>query len=134
MKTDWNLVREMMTAAIDACERIENSGYTENDRDASFPVRQGSVSVHDALVSAWTYPESMRYRIICERHAAGTDNPYVPEAARILIAMAQASAELVGAGASQPAREDIRKMIDWFGNHATPGIERAIADRRRNDA
>ncbi len=35
MKTDWNLIREMMSAAIDTCERIEACGYSENDRDAS---------------------------------------------------------------------------------------------------
>ncbi len=31
MPTDWNLIREMMAAAIDACEQIEAAGYTELD-------------------------------------------------------------------------------------------------------
>ncbi|WP_343313321.1 hypothetical protein AAIB41_10560 [Brucella sp. BE17] len=36
MKADWNLIREMMGAAIDACEWIEAAGaYIENDRDAT---------------------------------------------------------------------------------------------------
>ncbi|MFK4259842.1 hypothetical protein [Agrobacterium tumefaciens] len=58
MKTDWNLIREMMGAAIDACERIEAAGYTENDRDASIDVGGQQVSVHDFLVDAWTLPEN----------------------------------------------------------------------------
>lgn len=131
MKTDWNQIREMMGAAIDACERIEATGYTENDRDAITQVDGQQVSVHDFLVSAWTLPENLRYQIIHERHDTATDTPYVPEAARILVAMAQASAELIGAGETSPARDRIQKMIQWFSNHATPGVERAIADRRR---
>lgn len=135
MKTDWNLIRDMMNAAIDACERIEAVGYNENDRDVAIDVPGASVTVHDVLVSAWTYPENIRYRIIRERHEAGMDIPYVPEAARIVAAMAQASVELIGAGDDEPAASDeIRKMIAWFGNHAAPGIERAVEARRRGEA
>lgn len=130
MKTDWNLIRQMMGAAIDACERIEAAGYTEADRDASIEVGGQQVSVHDFLVSAWTLPESLRYQIIRERHDQAADLAYVPEAARILVAMAQASAELIGAGDTSPAGDGIQKMIQWFGSHAAPGIEQAIADRR----
>ncbi len=131
MKTDWNLIREMMGAAIDACERIEAAGYTEDDRDATTDVGGQKVSVHDFLISAWTLPENICYQIIRERHDRAADLPYVPEAARILVAMARASAELIGAGETAPAGDSIQKMIQWFGNHAAPGIERAVADRRR---
>lgn len=131
MKTDWDLIRSMMSAAIDTCERIEAAGYTEYDRDAAIEVRGQRVSVHDVLVSAWTLPETIRYQVIRERHATGADLPYVPETARILLAMAQAGAELIGAADTAPAADDIRRMIDWFEGHAAPGIERAIADRRR---
>jgi len=62
MKTDWALIRDMMRAAIDACERVEAAGYTENDRDASLSIGGREVTVHDILVSAWTYPETVRYR------------------------------------------------------------------------
>jgi hypothetical protein len=48
--------------------------------------------------------------------------------------MAQASAELIGAGDTSPAGDGIQKMIQWFGNHAAPGVEQAIADRRRSVA
>lgn len=134
MKTDWNLIRTMMGAAIDACERIEATGCTEHDRDATIDVEGQKVSVHDFLVSTWTLPENIRYRIIRERHDKATDLPYVPETARILVAMAQAGAELIGAGEPAPAEGDIRKMIQWFADHAAAGIERAIADRRRTFA
>lgn len=131
MKTDWNLIREMMIAAIDACERIEAAGYTENDRDATIDVEGQQVSIHDFLVSAWTLPENLRYQIIRERHDQATDLRYVPEAARVLVAMAQAGAELIGAGDTAPAGDGIQKMVQWFGSHAAPGVEQAVANRRR---
>jgi hypothetical protein len=130
MTTDWNLIRDMMAAAIDACERIEAAGYTEDDRAATVSVNGQPVSVHDFLISAWTLPETLRYQIIRERHERGLDLPYVPEAARILTAMAAAGAELVAAGTTHPAQAEIRRAIGWYSEHAVPGIERAIADRR----
>lgn len=57
-----------MSAAIDAFERIEAAGYTENDRDATIDFEGQEVIVHDFLVSAWTLPENVRYQIIHERH------------------------------------------------------------------
>lgn len=133
-RTDWSLVRDMMLAAIDACARIEAAGCREDDRDAAIALGGARVSVQDILVSAWTYPEAVRYQIIRERHERGCDLPYVPEAARILVATAQAAAELIGAGDGMPAEDAIRDMIRWFGDHAAPGIERAIAERRRAPA
>ena len=97
MKTDWNLIRDMIGAAIDACERIEAAGYSESDRDATVDIGGQRVSVHDFLVSAWTLPENLRYQIIRERHVQVANLAYVPETARILVATAQASIELIGA-------------------------------------
>jgi hypothetical protein len=129
--TDWSLVKDMMAAAIDLCERVEAAGYTENDRDAVVGVNGQGVSVYELLVSAWTYPEKIRYTIIRQRHAKGDDLPYVPETARILVAMAQAAAELIGSGHDEaPVFDDVRKMNLWFGRHAAPRIEQAIAKRR----
>jgi len=130
METDWDLIREMMKAAIDTCERIEKAGYKESDREATIDVNGQQVSVHDILVSAWTMPENIRYQIIRERHLSGSDLHYVPEAARILTATAQAGAELIGASTPGPAEDDIRRMITWFKDHAAPGIETAIKTRR----
>jgi hypothetical protein len=130
MKTDWNLIREMMSAAIDTCERIEACGYSENDRDATAVLAGQNVSVYEMLVSTWTYPENIRYRIIRARHDGQNDLPYVPEAARILVAMSQASAELIDANISGNTEADIRKMIDWFRNKAATKIEEAIVTKR----
>ncbi|EMS99158.1 hypothetical protein H009_02678 [Agrobacterium tumefaciens str. Cherry 2E-2-2] len=130
MRTDWNSIRGMLNAAVDACERIEALQYAEVDREATIDIGDQKVSVHDFLVSAWTYPEKLRYQIIRERHDTGLDMPYVPETARILLAMSQAAIELVNAGEVSPAKHDIQKMINWFEEDLVRGIERAIATRR----
>lgn len=130
MTTDWNLVRAMLNAAIDTCERIEATGFAPADREATIDIRGQKVSVHDFLVSAWTLPETIRYQIIRDRHDAGADRPYVPETARILLAMAEAGAELIGGAEAKPAETDIRRMIDWYRDDAAPGIEAAIAKNR----
>lgn len=130
MKTDWNLIRKIIGSAIDACERIEATGFNENDRDATIDVNGRKISVHDLLVSAWTLPETVRYKIIRQRHEDGNDLAYVPETARIIIAVTQAAAELIGSGeAEPPASTDLHRMIEWFHKHAAPGIEQAIAQR-----
>lgn len=129
MKTDWNLIREMMSAAIDTCERIEACGYSENDRDATAVLAGQNVSVYEMLVSAWTYPESIRYQIIRARHDNQNDLPYVPEAARILVAMSQAGAEFIDANVPGETEANIRRMIDWFRNKAAQKIEEAISNK-----
>jgi len=132
MKTDWALLREMMNAALDACEAIEAAGFAEEDRDAAIDVDGAAVTVSDFLTSAWTYPENLRYKIIRDRHAKGADRAYVPETARIVSAMAQAATELIGSAEIRPASQDVHKMLTWYRTHAIPGIERAIAARRGN--
>ena len=67
-------------------------------------------SAQEFLISAWTLAGSIRYQIIRERHEAGKDLPYVPEAARILVAMAQACAEVVGAADKAPAQKAVAGM------------------------
>lgn len=112
MQTDWETVRAMMNAAIDACESTERAGYTEHHR--TITVNDAGATVFDVMTSAWTLPESMRYRIIRARHDAGLDSPYVPETARILVAMAQAAAELVGAKSCSTLEQPLGEMIDWY--------------------
>ncbi|HEV2559596.1 MAG TPA: hypothetical protein VGU45_13280 [Microvirga sp.] len=129
MTTDWQLVRAMMAAAIDACEGIEKLPLTEQDRDAVGEVGDRKASVFDTLTSAWVYPERVRYQIIRERHARGADQPYLPETARLLVAMAQACSELVGAADTAPAETECRRLIDWYGRHALPLLEDALKAR-----
>jgi len=94
MKTDWQQIREMMNTVIDSCEQIETAGFNEEHRSATVEIKGVNYSVQEFLISAWTLPENIRYQIIRERHEAGNNLPYVPEAARILVSMAQACAEL----------------------------------------
>jgi HD-like signal output (HDOD) protein len=98
MKTDWNLIRDVLNAAIDSCERLEQAGYAEEQRSRSVQVGGRQVNVLEFLISAWTLPENVRYEIIRARHDENLDLPYVPETARILTAVAAACAELIGAG------------------------------------
>ncbi|MBP1853512.1 hypothetical protein [Rhizobium halophytocola] len=129
--TDWNVIRGMMAAAIDACERVEATGVQEGDREAVVRLLGQDVSVFDLLTSAWTYPENIRYAIIRERHDRGDNLAHVPEFARILVAMAQAAAETIGSSEGHaPAGAQIDAMIAWYGDHAVPGIEKAIDLRR----
>jgi len=123
MPTDWKTVRAMMNAAIDACESTEHAGYTEHHR--AITVNDAGATVFDAMTSAWALPESMRYRIIRERHDAGMDSPYVPETARILVAMAQAAAELIGAKSCPTLEQPLNEMIDWY-KQVMPAMQRAI--------
>jgi hypothetical protein len=126
MPTDWNLIREMMAAIIDSCEQIEPAGCAEPDRDLTVDVSGQKVSIHEFMVSAWTLPENLRYRIIRDRHDKGVDPPYIPEAARIIIRMAEAAAK--------PAEAEARSAIQWYRAHAVPCVQQAIAmDRRERE-
>jgi hypothetical protein len=126
MATDWNLIREMMSTAIDSCERIEQLGYSEYDRDTHVDVNGNPVSLHEFMVSAWTYPENLRYQIIRQRHDNDANAPYVQEATRIVTAMAAACGELINAADTAPAKEEIRQMLRWYREHALPNIEQAM--------
>jgi hypothetical protein len=127
--TDWNPIRSMMAAVIDACEQIEAMGCAEEHRH--LPVGTRGANVSDTTTSTWTYPENMRYRIVRERHAHGADLPYVPEAARALVTMAQAAAELVGAKEAAPSEAALREMIFWYRDQAVPELRAAIAPTGR---
>ncbi|MFW0759280.1 hypothetical protein ACN1C3_31940 [Pseudomonas sp. H11T01] len=50
----------------------------------------------------------------------------MPEAARILVAMAQACGELIGAHDAAPAQQAIRGMNHWYSSYAVPNIKAAI--------
>jgi hypothetical protein len=136
MNTDWNLLRRMMATAIDSCEAIEALEMEDADRARAVAVGGVQVSAWDFLTSAWTYPENLRYQIVRERHAAGNDLPFVPPAARTLVQMAQACAELVGAGeqadgpgkpGGAPAEAQVEAMLAWYRDHLVPGLRAAMA-------
>lgn len=126
--TDWTLVRQMMATAIDTCEKIESMGYVEAHRDRVVDVGGQRASVFEFMTSAWTMPETMRYRLVRARHAAGDDQPYVPEASRILVNMAKACAELVGSQPTDGMRRALADMLAWYPDHALPHLEKAIGE------
>jgi hypothetical protein len=127
METDWKLVRDVLNAVIDSCEGLERIGYSEADRGRTVEVNGRQVSVQDFLVSAWTLPENARYTIIRERHKMGADNPYVPESARMLLAVSAACAELIGAGKEPPGGTSMQELASWYRTHFDPQVQRAIA-------
>ncbi|POA72570.1 MULTISPECIES: hypothetical protein [Pseudomonas] len=135
MKTDWQQIREMMNTVIDSCEQIETAGFNEEHRSATVKIEGVDYSVQEFLISAWSLPENIRYQIIRERHEAGNDLPYVPEAARILVSMAQACAELVGAADTAPAQKAIAGMNHWYKACAVPHMTAAIRlAKKQSDA
>ncbi|WP_025129522.1 hypothetical protein [Pseudomonas sp. PH1b] len=134
MQTDWQQIRDMMNTVIDSCEQIENSGYGEAYRSARVSIDGRDYSVHEFLISAWTLPENIRYQIIQERHDQGASLPYVPESARALVAMAQACAELIGAGEKAPAQQAIKGMNHWYRQYAVPHIRSALEQAKKHGA
>jgi HD-like signal output (HDOD) protein len=130
MRTDWDLVRALMTSAIDACEAFEALDIQNHERDATSAKSPNPASVSDILTSAWVLPERLRYQIVHARHEAGLDAAYVPDTARVLVHMAQACAELIGARDAVPAADECRKAVQWYADHAVPLVHDTIAARR----
>jgi hypothetical protein len=133
--TDWDLVREVMNAAIDACEHAERLGIAEDDRELS-TTKPPVVSVFDVLTSAWTYPESVRYEIIRARHDLSDDAPYRLELARIIAAVGEACAELVAARrlddptpAGPTIRAKARALSAWYRDRFRTALTDAISMR-----
>jgi hypothetical protein len=136
--TDWNLVREVMNAAIDACEHAERLGVGEDDREL-VTTKPPIVSVFDVLTSAWTYPETLRYEIVRARHDVGDDVPYRLELARIIAAVGETCAELVGARkldapapsarGPQTIRTRTEAMANWYRDRFRAALTDACAKR-----
>jgi hypothetical protein len=132
--TDWELVRDLMNATIDACEAVEALRLSEQDRARS---TGDAVTVSDVMISAWTYPENLRYAVIRARHDLQDDARYFPELARVLVSSAALCGELVGAtrlDARTPTvmtrdgiRPAVRGMIDWYGSQMIPRLTHAAA-------
>ena len=106
MATDWQTIRELMSAAIDFAEAVETAGFSEEDRDPIVQAGGQSVSLYDFMVSAHTVPEALRYDVIRQ-------------------SMGEACGELVGAADVKPAREQIQAAISWYRN-ALPHIKSAL--------
>jgi len=120
MITDWDLIRDVLAAAVDACEAAEELGLTELDR--SRPTGGDGVSVFDVWVSAWTYPENLELEVLRARHDLGEDVPYVPEVARVLRHVGELCGSLVGAtrldalpDEQHPSiRDSVTGLSNWY--------------------
>lgn len=131
MTTDWELVRSVLNAAIDACEAAERLQLPESDRCRV--IDESGVKVSDVWISAWTYPETLRMQVIRARHLLGEDLPHVPNSARVLRAVGELGAELIGAGRLDDpipaARDDgsaatlrglVGGLVQWYDKVMTP--------------
>ena len=105
----------------------------EEHRALTVDVNDNPVSVHDFLVSAWSMPEHIKYHVIRQRHELKIDLPYVPETARILMAVMAACAECIDAGDYPATAAPIQGMIKWYREHFDPHIERAIGRAGLNE-
>jgi hypothetical protein len=130
MKTDWNLIRELMNSVIDACEAVENLGPT--DDEVNLPLAVSPANVRDAIQSSWIYPENVQYDVIRIRHELGNDKHFTPESARALVNAANVCAELIGAGEAQPIQDSVRKLAQWYPTHMVPQITSAIETNRKS--
>jgi hypothetical protein len=54
MKTDWQLIRELMNSVIDACEAVENLDIADDERGA--PLTATPANVRDAIQSSCDLP------------------------------------------------------------------------------
>jgi len=97
MKTNWNLIREVMNGTIDACEAVEKlepdlfKGEYEARSDY-----QSDVNVGDFLNRFHDYPHGSQRDIIRIRSHLGCDQKHLGVFARALINTAKACAEAIG--------------------------------------
>jgi hypothetical protein len=146
MATDWDLVRRVMNSAIDACERLEATGVTENDRAAATRVGDIDVTVWEFLQSSWIMPENYSYMAVRARHDLKEDKPYTPELARVLQGTARFCSELIGAQRlSEPAesvnpfepgrKKSLRDLASdletWYTKELVQGVSKALANSRK---
>lgn len=135
--TDWHLVRELVTSAIDACEQVEKLRLSEVDR--MLPTGIGDVSVWDVLQSAWIYPENSRSVIARARDRLGEAPAYRLELARVLEQVGSVAAELVGAErldepvpgweSQTTIREQVERLDQWYSEAMVPQLSSAAARR-----
>lgn len=146
MATDWNLIRKLMNAAIDSCERVERLDISSQEQGATTEFNGcGTVSIWDFLQSSWTYPENMRDVVVRARHQLKVDKQCTNELARALVQSSQVCAELIGMDqvdatvngvdphskkTTTTVKSIIDNLADWYTGHFAPGVEKAIKEVR----
>ena len=120
MKTDWELVREVLNATIDACEALEALDVKPSEKGDP-AIRWGDfdtgVSVGDFFQRFWRYPEGAQRDIVRLRaHLDVEDQKYLSELGRALINTAAACAEIIGV-----PPDDLDRPVDGFVPHCGSG-------------
>ena len=150
MATDWTLVRRLVNSALDACEALDQLEITDDERSATIRTVDGheAGTVWDALQSAHTAPENVRYMVIRGRGQLSDSAPFVQPVSRVLHQVGALAAELVGAQRLQtpikdldpyaPGREQslesaIENLAAWYESHLVSGVEDAVARARVDD-
>jgi hypothetical protein len=136
--TDWEAIRALLNAAIDACEAVDRLGIGEDQRDGiAWRTNGVDVSVADFLASAWTYPENVEHELIRLRHRLDADAAYVDPLARTLMHVARAASQLVGARdvmqkpvSGHSLASVTRELGVWYTRHFAAKLT-AHARRRR---
>lgn len=147
MATDWKLVRRLVNSALDACEALDQLEITDEERSATIRTVDGQEAgtVWDALQSAHTAPENVRYIVIRGRGQLGDAAPFVQPVSRVMQQVGALAAEIVGAQQLQvpikridpysPEREQslesaIENLASWYESHLVPTVESALAHAR----
>lgn len=115
MATDWQLVREVINATIDACEKLEPLGVTDQeqgDHRARWGNYEDGVSVGDFFGRFWAYPGGAQRDILGLRYKLGIEDRGHPEFGRALVNTARACAEIIGV-----APVDLDRKAEGFEPH-----------------
>ena len=129
MKTDWQLIRELMNSVIDACEAVENLDLADDERNT--PLAASPANVWDALQSSWTYPENVQREVNGARHALGNDKHFTSESARALVNSAKVCGDLIGAGEAQSIQDPVKRLVQWYSSHMVPQVTNSIEAKRK---
>jgi len=109
MTTDWDLIRDTLYAAIDACEQLEALAIQDSeagDHRARSGDYETGVSVGDFLHRFYNYPEDAASEILELRGKLNVeDGATRREFGRALIAVARACAEIIGISPEDLSRE-----------------------------
>lgn len=118
MATEWQLIREVLNATIDACEKLEPLAVTDaekGDHRARAGDYEDGVAVGDFFSRLWNYPGGSQRDIIRLRSRLGVgDQKHYSEFARALVNTARACAEVIGVSA-----DDLEREADGFESHCS---------------
>ncbi|MAE60259.1 MAG: hypothetical protein CMJ49_02765 [Planctomycetaceae bacterium] len=116
MGTDWQLIRDTLSATIDACEKLELLAVTDaekGDPRARVGDNEEGVAVGDFFDRFWTYPEGVQRDIIRLRSKLGSgDQKHHTAFSRALVNTALACAEIIDVRS-----EELHREVEGFESH-----------------